>query len=101
MCDRVNPQDAPAIKFSAEYRNAVLAVSTMARMLTAYDIPAMVAAIKRAEIAGPILGPTLYRVRAQAMLEDLEILAAARPLWEMGKRLEMLRVQRVVGKERG
>ncbi|OHD23791.1 MAG: hypothetical protein A2Y38_17015 [Spirochaetes bacterium GWB1_59_5] len=61
----------------AEYKAAVIAAVTCARMLAQHDIPALLEAIDYAESVGPIIDPTLWRNKAKAMSEDRELLLAA------------------------
>lgn len=69
-----------------EYQATVKHVALMAQLLAGLDIPAILAAIDRAGAIGPILDPTLYREKNQAMEEDAELLRAAIPLRTFGKR---------------
>lgn len=66
-----------------EYRSAVLSCAMAARLLNGHDIPALLAAIDRAEAFGPILDPTLFREKSRAMSEDKRLLKAALPLYRM------------------
>lgn len=62
---------------AAEY-SALLQTTYMARELLAQlDLPAAIAACSRAEALGPILDPTLYRAKHEAMGQDRHVLAAA------------------------
>jgi len=70
-----------------EYQAVVLACHTAARMLAQYDLGELLRDIDRAEGLGPILDPTLYREKRQAMQEDKEIVEAALPLWKFGRRI--------------
>jgi len=72
----------------AEYQAAVLAAVLCAGILSEHDIPSLLAAIDSAESLGPLLDPTLWREKHQAMQEDREVLRAALPLWELAKKLE-------------
>jgi len=74
-----------------DYQAAVLSVVMAARMLLQHDLDAVLAAIDRAGAIGPLLDPTLYREKGQAMQEDRELLMAAKPLWDIGKKLTSLR----------
>jgi len=71
-----------------EYQGAVVMVAAMARLLAGYDVPGLLADIEHAEAIGPVLDPTLYRDKAKAMGEDRELLRAALPLYQLGKKLE-------------
>jgi hypothetical protein len=70
-----------------EYQAAVRACALVASMLTQYDLPDLLQRIERADAFGPILDPTLWRDKQEAMDEDRKLLEAALPLWAMGKRL--------------
>jgi hypothetical protein len=67
-----------------EYRAAVTASAIAASLLSQHDIPALLAAIARADAAGPFIDPTLWREKHQAMTEDKRILEAALPLHQLG-----------------
>jgi hypothetical protein len=64
-----------------EYQAAVGSCALVGSMLTQYDLPAMLNAIERAEAIGPMIDPTLYREKAEAMGQDKDLLEAALPLW--------------------
>jgi hypothetical protein len=70
-----------------EYQQAVRTAVFAARMLQPHDLAGLIQAIDRADALGPLLDPTAWRERHQAMLEDREILEAALPLWRLGQRL--------------
>lgn len=74
------------------YRAAVLTCALAGKLLAEHDLPAVLEAIERAEAAGPVLNPTLWKERHKAMLEDKEIVQAALPL-----RALAVRVQQSVG----
>jgi hypothetical protein len=57
------------------------------RMLEVHDLQAMLVAIERADSAGPLLDPTLWMKNRKKMDEDRELLMAALPLANMGKRM--------------
>lgn len=63
-----------------EYRAAIVCVALCGKLLAQHDLPALLAAIERAEAVGPIVDPTLYREKAKAMEEDREAMRAALPL---------------------
>lgn len=64
-----------------EYQAAVGSCALVGSMLTQYDLPAMVRAIEYAEAMGPMIDPTLYREKREAMDQDKDLLEAALPLW--------------------
>lgn len=64
-----------------EYQAAVGSCALVGAMLTQYDLPAMLNAIERAEAIGPMIDPTLYREKHEAMGQDKDLLEAALPLW--------------------
>lgn len=75
-------EESPRGDMRAKYQQCVRMAQTCARLLSSYDLPAMLDAIDRAHSLGSILDPTLYRDK-----QDAEILRAARALWEIGKKL--------------
>ncbi len=70
------------------YRAGVTMAAAAARLLAGVDVPGLLADIEHADAVGPLLDPTLYREKARAMGEDRELLRAALPLHQMGKKLE-------------
>lgn len=70
-----------------DYRTAVLAVALAARLVSQHDLPRMRRAIEHARALGPVLDPSAYRAKGQAMEEDDSMLAAAMPLWQLGQML--------------
>ncbi len=84
MAHRVNHRQAARV---TEHRATVHACLTAARLISAYDLRGALDAIARADTVGPILDPTLYKAKAEAMHQDAEILRAALPLWKLA--LEM------------
>lgn len=64
----------------AEYRDAVSACVMCAQILLMHDIRGMLDAIDKADAVGPLLDPTLWIKKNQAMAEDRKILLAALPL---------------------
>ena len=72
----------------AEYQNTVMTCAMAARIMLALDIPKILEDIEKAEALGPMLDPTLYREKGQAMSEDKRILEAALPLWRICKKME-------------
>lgn len=83
-----------------EYRSAVQACVMAARMLSMHDIPGMLTAIERAHALGPVVDPTLWKQKCQAMEEDKEMLEAALPLLRIAKKLAAAR-ERVQAAESG
>jgi len=69
------------------YQAAVRCAAMTASMLAQWDIPVLLSSIDQAESIGPLVDPTLYREKAEAMREDRDILKAALPLWRIGKKL--------------
>jgi hypothetical protein len=67
-----------------EYQMALQGVYLVAGMLTEFDIHTMLASIKRAEVMGPIIDPTLWIEKERKMREDKELLQAAMPLHQFG-----------------
>jgi hypothetical protein len=72
------------------YQAAVRAIALVAKLVVQHDIPKFLEAIEHADSVGPLLEPTLWREKRKAMLEDRELLRAALPLFDLGKKLEML-----------
>ena len=72
----------------AEYQAAVQAVVLAAKLLRQHPLPDLLRDIERAHAVGPILDPTLYRSKNQAMDEDAKMLRAALPLWRLGEGLK-------------
>ncbi len=76
-----------------EYRAAVQACVMAAQILSMHDIPGMLNAIERAHALGPVVDPTLWKQKCQAMEEDREMLEAALPLVRIAKKLAAAREQ--------
>ena len=72
---------------TAKYHAALLAAVGAAHILASHDLDVLLNAISRADAAGALLDPTLYRDKAQAMHEDRTVFEAALPLWRLGRRL--------------
>lgn len=81
----------------ADYRSVIMHVAMCAKLLADYDIPDLIRKINRAETVGPMLDPTLWIRKNKAMDEDKEMLKAALPLHQLGKKLAALAA---VGKEK-
>lgn len=70
-----------------DYRAAVLACHVAARMLAEHDVEGFLRDIEHADAVGPVLDPTAYRQKSQAMHEDAEVLRASSPLAAIGRRV--------------
>jgi len=71
-----------------EYQSAVRTCALVAQMLAQHDIPQLLRDIGRADLVGPLLDPTLWLAKHQAMLEDKSLLEAALGLhgWATSRR---------------
>lgn len=72
--------DAEQVEQVEAYQEAVRRVALVARMLADVDFEKLLRAIDHADSVGPLLEPTLYIQKAQAMREDRTLLAAAQAL---------------------
>lgn len=72
--------DADQVDLVETYQEAVRRVALVVSMLSDVDFEKLIRAIDHADAVGPILEPTLYRDKAQAMREDRALLAAAQAL---------------------
>lgn len=72
---------------SEEYQAAVHAAALAVRLLAMHDIPKLLGAIERADATGPFFNPSLWMSKREAMMQDRELLRAAKPLHDLGKRL--------------
>jgi len=70
------------------YQTAVQQTVLAAQLLAEHDIPGLLSAIDRAETVAPFTDPTLYMKKSKAMREDKEVLQAALPLYELGKKIK-------------
>lgn len=70
-----------------DYQAAVIACHVAARMLAQHPIDKLLEAIERADSIGPILDPSLWMKKRDAMNDDREVLRAARKLAEIGRHL--------------
>lgn len=77
----------PATVELDDWQAAVVACGIAARMLGQHDIARLIAQGERALDIGPLLDPTLYREKGQALREDIEALRAALPLAKFGTKL--------------
>lgn len=78
---KLPPLSPEAIEYQSLLRSAMLAGA----MLQPFDIDGALVAIGRSHAIGPILDPTLYRDKVDAMELDAELLKAARPLWRLAR----------------
>jgi hypothetical protein len=63
------------------YQAALKACAEACRIVSQHDIRGLIEAIDHAHAVGPIVDPTLYRDKAEAMEQDRELLQAALPLF--------------------
>ncbi len=68
------------------YRVAIKSCINAGFILTEHNLPKVLATVNQAEAIGPILNPTLFREKAQALREDKELLEAAMPLYNLVQR---------------
>lgn len=59
------------------YRAAVTACVMAGQLLAMHDLPKLIRDIDRADAVGPLLNPTLWIQKNQAMKQDRAVLAAA------------------------
>jgi hypothetical protein len=72
-----------------EYRSALYMIIAAGEALTTLNLPDLLNQISRAEAVGPILDPTLFRNKYQALRIDKALIEAAMPLWRhMKERVE-------------
>ncbi len=71
-----------------QYQEAVQMCALAGGALTAHDLPGLLEAIDHAEVAGPLLDPTLYREKGAEMNHDKKLLEAALPLWRFVKAMK-------------
>lgn len=71
------------------HQGAVVATVLAARMLatTIEDLPAVIRAAERALDFGPFTDPTAWRDKHKALEQDIEMLKAALPMWQLGRRM--------------
>lgn len=70
----------------AEYQNAIKTCAMAARIMATLEIDKLLESISKADAVAPLVDPTLWMQKRDAMLQDRELLNAARPLWEWGKK---------------
>jgi hypothetical protein len=75
---------------SAEYRAAVVGCAFIAKMLTQYDLQAIIEAINHSDAFGCFIDPTLWINNRDKMQEDKQIIEAAMPLWKMGMKMKTM-----------
>lgn len=68
------------------YQSDLRLVAVAAAAISRIDIPGHLQHIERAEAVGPLIDPTLYRDKAEAMEEDKSLLEAALPLWRFANK---------------
>ncbi len=73
-----------------QYRADMALVYLAANVLADVPVERMLAAIDTADAMGPILDPTLYQRHARFMHQDRDVLRAALPLAELGRKLRAL-----------
>ena len=71
----------------AEYRGNLVAAYALVGALRSIDLAAMLDAISHAEALGPVLDPTLFREKGQALKEDKAVIAI---LCEAKRKLDAL-----------
>lgn len=69
------------------YREAVRACHTAALLIAQHDLPGVLRAIAHADAFGPLLDPTAWRDKHEAMHQDREVVNAAMGLFEFGRKL--------------
>ena len=70
-----------------EYQSTLKLCAIAGASLLQFDIPKMLENIDRANSVGPILNPTLWMQKHEAMEQDAELLRAALPLWQHAKKM--------------
>ena len=73
-----------------EYQARIRLIVAAARVLACIPIEAHLRAISDAHTVVPMLDPTLYRQKHQAMDADAEMFRAALPLAQLGRKLEAM-----------
>lgn len=76
-----------SIETAEEYKEAVRACHMAAAIVGQHDLDGVLRRIANAETMGPLLDPTLYREKGQAMREDKEVVEAALPLCRLAAKL--------------
>lgn len=70
-----------------KHQNAVATIYAAAQLLAAIDVPQLLQDIDHADAVAPILDPSLWRDKKQAMDEDRELLEASLKLRAIGIKL--------------
>ena len=70
---------------SSQHAEGVFAVVMAARVLSSVELERVIESAETALAVGPILDPTLYRDHAHRLEQDLELLRAALPLWQVAR----------------
>jgi len=83
----------PCASDEDRYRTAVTQVHAVAAILQRHDIAGLIDAIDLADSVGPVVDPTAWRAKRDAMAEDREALQAARALWVFGRRMAERRAE--------
>src|ERR1700674_4580087 len=78
-----------------EYQTTVASCALVGSMLTQYDLPKILQMIGRAETVGPMVDPTLWIKKHEAMGEDKKLLEAALPLWRWAKEQQKIAERRL------
>jgi hypothetical protein len=71
------PNDNDTSSKVERYRSAVMTAALAARLLAQHNIAQLLRDIETADAIGPVLDPTLWRDKHEAMEQDREILKAA------------------------
>lgn len=82
-----------------EYKSDLFLILMAARALAGVDVSKRIAEIERAHAIGPIVDPTLWMKKREAMEQDRDLLRAALPLAELGRRLVEAAEHTCVGAE--
>jgi hypothetical protein len=78
-----------------EYQENLKTCGLAAMFLERVDVSDMLARIEKADSLGAVLDPTLYREKREAMMEDKELLEAAKPLWDYARKVRALRINQL------
>jgi len=76
---------------SDDYKKALAAAKEALSIVAAHDIAHVVSSIDQWEMLGPVIMPDKWKERADEIMTDREVLAAALPLWELAAKLDILR----------
>lgn len=72
------------------YQDALFTCVICAKMLAEHDLAELIAAIGTADAIAPLIDPTLWLRKRDAMNEDLEVFRAAQALRAIGVKLKEL-----------